>query len=512
MRTPPHLVERILAEQAALESRAVSDGERKTITALFADIKGSVGLMEDLDPEEATAIVEPVLEIMVAAVHRYEGFVARSTGDGIFALFGAPIACEDHAQRAIAAGLRMQGEIERHSVERNAANGAPLAIRVGINTGEVVLRSIRKDDLRADYTSIGHSTNVAARLESLARPGSVLVSETTRQLAEGYFRFEPKGAVTVKGMARPVTAYEAVGVGPLRTRLEVAARRGLGKFVGRGWELAELRRALRLAKAGQGQVIGVAGEAGVGKSRIVHELKREAEGCLVLEARGVSHGGAYPYLPLVELLNEYLGIASGQDEEARTNAIRAKVLRIDGRLGTAVPYIASFLGGGQPGAALAPADPHTHRRTLEAVKRLLLADAPDRPVVLVFEDVHWMDPESMAFVEVLARGLDESPLLLLLTYRPEYRLREPERPNRADEGANAPDDSPCYVLDDDDDVTAASTRVARRRDPEARAPRCGPAWDGCARRDARRTGARARDLPGRRESPAGEPSRGRCTL
>jgi class 3 adenylate cyclase len=251
--TPSHLAERIQAEGAALEARGSTDGERKTITALFADIKGSVELMEDLDPEEARAIVDPALEIMMEAVHRYEGFVARSTGDGIFAMFGAPIAHEDHAQRALHAALRIQEKIARHAEKLRVEKGAVLRVRIGLNTGDVVVRSIRKDDLRTDYDPVGHSTNLAARMESLAAPGSILVSETTYRLTEGYFRFKALGPAKVKGIREPVGTYEVLGVGPLRTKLEVAARRGLARFVGRQSEMELLRKALHRAKRATGK-------------------------------------------------------------------------------------------------------------------------------------------------------------------------------------------------------------------------------------------------------------------
>src|SRR5712691_9613422 len=211
--TPPHLAERILAEQAALDARATPDGERKTITALFADIKGSMDLIEDLDPEEARHIVDPALQLMMDAVHRYEGYVVQSTGDGIFALSGAPIAHEDHPHRALYAGLRMQEESKRYAETLRVEKGVSLQIRVGVNTGEMVLRSIRKDDLHTDYTPIGHSTSLAARMESLATPGSILVSEHTHKLTDGYFEFKPLGAARVKGVSEPVHIYEILGVG-----------------------------------------------------------------------------------------------------------------------------------------------------------------------------------------------------------------------------------------------------------------------------------------------------------
>src|SRR5229473_3055884 len=235
--TPKHLAERILAEQAALEARGSTDGERKTITALFADLKGSTALIEDLDPEEARAIIDPALQLMMDAVHRYEGYVAQSLGDGIFALFGAPIAHEDHPQRALYAALRMQEEMRRYSDTLREQGQAPLLMRVGVNTGEVVVRSIRKDDLHTDYVPVGHSTNLAARMEQMATPGSILITEQTHKLTDGYFEFKVLGKTQVKGVEEPLNVYGVLGAGPLRTRLQVAAQRGFTRFVGRHTEV-----------------------------------------------------------------------------------------------------------------------------------------------------------------------------------------------------------------------------------------------------------------------------------
>ena len=255
-----------------MESRGSADGERKTITALFADLKGSTALIEGLDPEEARAIIDPALQLMMDAVHRYDGYVAQVLGDGVFALFGAPIAHEDHPQRALYAALRMQEEMHRYTDALRARGQTPLLMRVGLNTGEVVVRSIRKDDLHADYVPVGHSTNLAARMEQLAAPGSILVTDYTHKLTDGYFEFRNLGKTQIKGVEEPLTIYEVLGAGPLRTRLQVAARRGLTRFVGRQTELEQLRQALDQAKVGYGQIVGTMGEPGLGKSRLFHEF------------------------------------------------------------------------------------------------------------------------------------------------------------------------------------------------------------------------------------------------
>ena len=287
----------------------VTDGERKTVTALFADIKGSTEIAQDLDPEEARALIDPALKLMIEAVRRYEGYVVQSTGDGIFALFGAPVAHEDHPQRALYAALRMQDEIRRYGDRLLSSGEVPIEIRVGVNTGEVVVRSIQTGDAQVEYSPIGHTTNLAARMQAVARSGSVVVSEATRRLAEGYFILKAIGPTRVKGLSEPVAVYEVSGLGPLRTRLQVSVRRGLTRFVGRNIELAQMHRVLELAKAGHGQIVAAIGEPGVGKSRLFYEFKAISQsGCIVLDAFSVSHGKASAYLPVIDLLHGYFGI------------------------------------------------------------------------------------------------------------------------------------------------------------------------------------------------------------
>src|SRR5436309_8526536 len=351
--TPPHLAERIRAEQAAMEARGSAEGERKTITALFADLKGSTALLEGLDPEEARALIDPALQLMMDAVHRYEGYVAQALGDGIFALFGAPIAHEDHPQRALYAALRMQEEMRRYGDQVRLKHGVPLALRVGVNTGAVVVRSIRKEDLQTDYVPVGHSTNLAARMEQMATPGSILMTEYTRKLVEGYFELKALGAAEIKGVEAPLPVYEILGAGPLRTRLQVAARHGLTRFVGRQSELQQLQKALEHATAGHGQIVGVVGEPGVGKSRLFYEFKLTSHsGCLLLEAYSVSYGKASPYLPLLELLKNYFQIQPQDDERTRREKVGGKVLMLDRRLEETLPYLYAFGSVDEPTSAL----------------------------------------------------------------------------------------------------------------------------------------------------------------
>ena len=293
------------------------EGERKTVTALFADIKGSTELERDLDPEDARAIVDPVLRLMMDAVHRYGGFVAQSTGDGIFALFGAPVAHEDHPQRALHAALAIQNAIQEFTSKQVAGGHPAIEARIGVSMGEVVMRTIEVGG-HIEYTPIGMTANLAARLQTVAPSGSVAVSETIRRLCEGYFSFRALGPTQLKGIGEPINVYEVVEAGPLRGHFELSARRGLTKFVGRGHELAQMHRALEVTRSGRGQVVAVVAEAGTGKSRLFHEFKATLPAvCKLLEAYSVSHGRASAWLPVLELLRGYFAIQDTDDATTR---------------------------------------------------------------------------------------------------------------------------------------------------------------------------------------------------
>src|SRR5438876_3633508 len=307
--TPKHLAERILTAKAALE------GERKQVTVLFADLKGSMELLADRDPEEARKLLDPVLTQMMDAVHRYEGTVNQVMGDGIMALFGAPIAHEDHAVRACYAALEMQASVNRYAEEAWRAHGVTVQIRVGLNSGEVVVRAIG-NDLHMDYTAVGETTHLAARMEQAARPGTVLIAPATRELVKGFVAVKSLGPVSVKGRSEPVEIYELSGIGPARSRLQAAVGRGLTRFVGRTAEIEVLRRALEHAGAGHGQAVAIVGEAGVGKSRLVLEFAQShhTDGWLILKGGSVSYGRTTPYLPVIEMLKGYLGIQERDDQ------------------------------------------------------------------------------------------------------------------------------------------------------------------------------------------------------
>jgi class 3 adenylate cyclase/tetratricopeptide (TPR) repeat protein len=398
------------------------EGERKTVTALFADIKGSMDLMEGLDPEEARAIVDPALALMMDAAHRYGGHVVQSTGDGVFALFGAPIAHEDHPQRALYAALKMQQEMRRYADRLRLEGRAPLQVRVGVNTGEVVVRAIQTGE-HVEYAPIGHSTGMAARMQALAPIGSIAVTEATERLCAGYFAFRLLGPARVKGASEPIDVYEVTGLGPLRTRLEAAARRGLTRFVGREHELAQMRRALELVRAGHGQVVAAIGEAGVGKSRLTYEFKAVAESdCLILEAYSASHGKASAYLPIIEMLHGYFGIDSADDGRKRREKVIGKLLALDQSLEDTLPYLFALLGIQEAEDPLVQTDVQTRRRrTQEALKRIVLRESLNQPLIVVFEDLHWVDGETQAWLDLLTDSLANARVLLLINYRPEYR-------------------------------------------------------------------------------------------
>ena len=275
----------------------------------------------------------------------------------------------------------MQEEMRRYSDQLREQGHPPLLMRVGVNTGEVVVRSIRKEDLHTDYVPIGHSTNLAARMEQLAAPGSILVTEQTYKLTAGYFEFKPLGKTQVKGVEEPLNVYEVLGAGPLRTRLQVAAQRGLTRFIGRYPEMEQLHRALEQAKAGQGQIVGVMGEPGVGKSRLFYEFRLTSQsGCLVLEAFSVSYGKASPYLPVIELLKSYFDLTLEDDERKRREKVGGKVLMLDRSLEDTLPYLFTLLGIEDPTASLQQMDPQIRRRrTFDALKRLLLRESLNQP-------------------------------------------------------------------------------------------------------------------------------------
>jgi len=415
--TPRYLAEKILTSRSALE------GERKQVTVLFADLKGSMELLADRDPEEARQLLDPVLERMMTAVHRYEGTVNQVLGDGIMALFGAPIVHEDHAVRACYAALAMQEAIQRYSADVRRTHGLEVQIRVGLNSGAVVVRSIG-NDLHMDYSAIGQTTHLAARMEQLALPGTIRLTAETIRLAEGFIQVKALGPVPVKGLAEPVEVCELLGATAVRKRLQASAARGLTPFVGRQTELEGLGQLLKQAAAGRGQVAAIVGEPGVGKSRLVYEFVRSPHprDWLILESASVSYGKATPYCPVIDLLQRYCGV-EGQDVP---RTIRAKVtgqlLTLDAALQEVIPAVLALLDALPEDSPFLTLDPAQRgQRTLDAVKRVLLRESRVQPLLLVFEDLHWLDAETQALLDSLVESLPTARLLLLVNYRPEYQ-------------------------------------------------------------------------------------------
>jgi class 3 adenylate cyclase len=415
--TPKHLAEKILTSKAALE------GERKQVTVLFADLRGSMELLADRDPEEARRLLDPVLEHMMEAVHRYEGTVNQVMGDGIMALFGAPLAHEDHAVRACYAALRMQEAVKRYADGVRRTEGIPIQIRVGLNSGEVVVRSIGSD-LHMDYTAVGQTTHLAARMEQMATPGSILIPPETLTLAEGYVTVKPLGAMPVKGLEAPIEVFEVTGAATVRSRLHAAAARGLTRFVGRDSEVEQLRQALDRAKAGQGQVAAVMGEPGVGKSRLFWEFiqSHRTEGCLIVESSSVSYGKATAFLPLIDLLRTYFQIEPRDEARKIREKVTGKLLSLDRALEPSLPAFLWLLDVPVEDPQWDKLEPPQRRqRTLDGVKRLLLRESQVQPVLVQFEDLHWIDAETQALLDSLVESLPAARLLLLVNYRPEYQ-------------------------------------------------------------------------------------------
>jgi class 3 adenylate cyclase/tetratricopeptide (TPR) repeat protein len=415
--TPKHLAEKILMSKSALE------GERKQVTVLFADLKGSMELLADRDPEEARKLLDPVLERMMEAVHRYEGTVNQVMGDGIMALFGAPLAHEDHAVRACYTALRMQETVKRYAEGVRREQGITIRIRLGLNSGEVVVRAIGSD-LRMDYTAVGQTTHLAARMEQLADPGAILLTPDTLALAEGFIHVAALGPMAVRGLPAPVEVYELTGVSAVRSRLQAAATRGLSRFVGRDTEMEQLRRALEQTRQGRGQVAAVLGEPGVGKSRLVFELthSHRVQGWLVLEASSVSYGKATSYLPVTDLLKGYFRLSDRDTYRDVQEKVTGKLLTLDRALEPTVPALLALLGVPVEDPRWQTLDPlHRRQRTLDAVRRILLRESQVQPLLVVFEDLHWIDSETQALLDTLVDSLPTARILLLTNYRPEYQ-------------------------------------------------------------------------------------------
>ncbi len=414
--TPRHLADKILTSRRALE------GERKQVTVLFADLKGSMELLADRDPEEARQLLDPVLERMMAAVHRYEGTVNQIMGDGIMALFGAPLAHEDHAVRVCYAALAMQAAIRIYADQVRQTHQVEIQIRVGLNSGEVVVRAIG-NDLHMDYSAIGQTTHLAARMEQLATPGSILLTTETLRLAAEVVQVKPLGPTPIRGLRQPLEIFELVGAGSPRTRLQAFAARMLTRFVGRQAEFETLRQAHALAGAGHGQLVAVLGEPGVGKTRLFYEFLCApwTQGWLLLESQAASYSQATPYHPIRELLKAYFQLGTRDDAGQIRARVTDKLRTLDPALVPMLPAVLALLDVSVDDRAWQALEPSQRRqRTLDALKRLLLRESQLQPVLLVCENLHWLDTETQAFLDSLVDSLPTVRLLLLVNYRPEY--------------------------------------------------------------------------------------------
>ena len=414
--TPKHLAEKILTSKSALE------GERKRVTVMFSDVSGFTAMSERLDPEEVHAIMDRAFEVILNEVHRYEGTINQFLGDGVMALFGAPIAHEDHAHRALSAALAIQNGLKPLADEVKRTHGIDFSMRMGINAGLVVVGAIGKD-LRMDYTAVGDTTNLAARLLTVAKPGQIVVSRRIQHLRDGYFVFEDLGEFQVKGKTDPVHAYALVKEISGRTRLEVSRERGLTPLVGRDRELASLTDIYQRVGASGGAIALLVGDPGVGKSRLLYEFLRglDGTGAVELETTCVSYGRSMAYRPIVELLRRYFGLPDGidADELRQRIADQLQFLGIDGEEPTVL--LAHFLGlSALPESLSRLSGPQLKERTLGVLRDVLLRASEANPLVVIVENMHWVDSASEEFLAYLAGSLSGRRLMLILTSRPGY--------------------------------------------------------------------------------------------
>jgi class 3 adenylate cyclase/tetratricopeptide (TPR) repeat protein len=414
--TPKHLADKILTSRSSIE------GERKIVTILFADVASSTAMFENLDPEAVHEIMDGCFRLMMDQIHRYEGTINQFRGDGLMALFGAPIAHEDHAQRACHAALSIQTSLEPYSERLKREYGADFKMRIGLNSGPVVVGSIG-DDLRMDYTAQGDTVNLAARMESSAQPGGVLVSKHIYTQAKEFFEFESVGEIHVKGKEEPVEAYRLMKPTEVETRIAASAARGLTRFVGRTREIATLKEAFDKVQSGEGQVVGIVGEAGVGKSRLLLEFRNMLPrgDYWYYEGRCLHYGGSMPYLPILDVTRSFIGVKEGEQEQVIKQKLKERILGLDETLRYIIAPYQELLSLKVDDEAFANLEPKQKReKTFEAIRDLLILGSQDRPLVLVVEDLHWIDKTTEEFLDYMIGWLPRTRILLLLLYRPEY--------------------------------------------------------------------------------------------
>ncbi|MDA2919696.1 tetratricopeptide repeat protein [Desulfobacterota bacterium AH_259_B03_O07] len=413
-----------------LETRSSIEGERKLVTVLFADVKGSTSIGEHLDPEELRTIIEKSYEISLNEIHRFEGTVNQFLGDGFMALFGAPIAHEDHAIRGIHSALAIQNSMASYSDELKKDRDIDFKMRVGINTGTVVVGNIG-DDLKMDYTALGDTVNLASRMEQIAKPGNIMVSESTYKIAKDYFNFKSLGALDIKGKKKPVSVYEVIEpIEEEKTRLEISREHGFTKFIGRAREIEVLRDSFARSKEGQGQAITIIGDAGMGKSRLLYEFRKllEDENILYLEGRCISYGKSISYLPVIDIIKKRFRIDKLDTETTIRKKIEKGIGDIDPNLEVGIPFLFDILSIEIEARILKSLDVREKRkRTLETIKNIILADSALRPLIVVVENLHWIDSASEEFLTFLIDNLPSSRIMLILTSRPGYSAKWSEK-------------------------------------------------------------------------------------
>src|SRR5262244_726288 len=413
--TPKHLAEKILTSRSALE------GERKQVTVLFCDLANSTPIAERLGPEHMHTLLNRFFELALHEVHRYEGTINQFLGDGFMALFGAPIAHEDHARRGVLSALSLQSTLKEADLGR--PYGVECAFRMGLNSGLVVVGSIG-DNLRMDYSAIGDTTNLAARLEQIAEPGTVLVSDSTSRLVQGYVRLEALQPVEVKGKTEPVPIFKVVGTLPRRSPIASRSERTLSPFVGRERELTTLEALFTQVEAGHGQVVGIVAEAGGGKSRLLYEFRQRLQDKRVtyLEGRCLSYGSTIPYHPLIDVLRHNCGISETDSPEAIVEKVRFALQEVGMDPEASAPYLFQLLGVKEGTESLAVLTPEAIRtRTFDTLKQMSLKGSQQRSLIFEIEDLHWIDKTSEEYLASLGESVAGASLMLLTTYRPGYR-------------------------------------------------------------------------------------------